>query len=197
MCYSYSRLVTRGHTSAPVFTPCYSCLYPIVLGCLFHVVTLCNAWSLIVIHIVSCPLFLNTLNLVRDSSHIVTLCHGWSRFVTLRHPLLWLFVPGRTWLRFPRCDQLLRLVTLCHAWSRVYTNGQVCPLFLTIVIMFIFFTHSHTRLVALCHAYSLRVISPSQRPLPTQENTTYKHKRQTSRDSNPRSQQPRDCWPTS
>jgi hypothetical protein len=42
------------------------------------------------------------------------------------------------------------------------------------------------------------VINSSQRPLPTQDNTTYRHNRQTSmseRNSNPRPQQPSGCRP--
>jgi hypothetical protein len=47
------------------------------------------------------------------------------------------------------------------------------------VLRFLHHTHTHTQSDTQQDS-SGRVISPSQRPLPTQDNTTYKHKRQTS-----------------
>jgi hypothetical protein len=68
---------------------------------------------------------------------------------------------------------ILTVIVLCHihSFTGAYSPGWTFGLFQGFL--------SHARLDTRQDS-SERVISPSQRPLPTHDNTTYKHNRQTS-----------------
>jgi hypothetical protein len=128
--HACSRIVTLRHHSL-LFVLLVQ--YRVVFGCSFHVVTHCHA--VMRSHALPCVIinfhswsFFSRLSLLLIFHHIwslsltvVTLSHALPRFVPLIYPLLRLFLPSRSLLRFSRCRALSRvmMVTLGRCLSRL------------------------------------------------------------------------------